>query len=57
MDSETKYKTLIDSPNISPSLIIDKAGRVIAFSSDLKKLLHAITPQSNFFDLFNEIKT
>lgn len=56
MNSETKNKTLVDSPNISPSLIIDKAGRVIAFSSDLKKLLPAITPQSNFFDLFDEVK-
>ena len=56
MNSEKKHKTLIDSPNISPSLIIDKSGRVIAFSSDLKKLLPSITPQSNFFDLFEEIK-
>src|SRR3989339_1393533 len=56
MNSETKHKTLIDSPNISPGLIIDKTGRVIAFSSDLKKLLPAITPQSNFFDLFEEVK-
>ena len=56
MDSETNIKTLIDSPNISPSLIIDKTGRVIAFSSDLKKLLPSITPQSNFFELFDEVK-
>lgn len=56
MNNETKHKTLIDNPNISPSLIIDKSGRVIAFSNDLKKLLPAITPQSNFFDLFDEVK-
>lgn len=56
MNSETKYKTLIDSPNISPSLIIDKTGRVIAFSNDFKKILPSITPQSNFFELFDEVK-
>jgi len=56
MNSETKNKTLVDNPNISPSLIIDKTGRVIAFSSDLKKLLPSINPQSNFFDLFEEVK-
>ena len=56
MNTETTNRTPIDSPNISPSLIIDKTGKVIAFSNDLKKLLPSITPQSNFFDLFDEIK-
>jgi len=56
MSTETTNRTPIDSTDISPSLIIDKSGKVIAFSNDLKKIFPSITPQTNFFELFDEIK-
>ena len=56
MNTATTNRTPIDSTDISPSLIIDKTGKVIAFSNDLKKIFPSITPQTNFFELFDEIK-
>jgi len=55
---ESSTKTLSEIPNTSktPSVIIDKGGKIIAFSSDLKLFLPNISTQSNFFDLFDEQK-
>lgn len=51
-------KTKTSSTNLSgiPSVIIDKGGRIIAFSQEFKKLLPKSNAQANFFELFDEEK-
>ncbi|MBA4405792.1 hypothetical protein C0389_00815 [bacterium] len=39
-----------------PSVIIDKGGRIVAFSQEFKKLIPKSTAQANFFELFDEEK-
>ncbi|PKL82901.1 MAG: hypothetical protein CVV24_07690 [Ignavibacteriae bacterium HGW-Ignavibacteriae-3] len=54
----TVTRTKISNSGISgtPSVIIDKGGKIIALSAEFKKLVPAATAQSIFFELFEEEK-
>jgi PAS domain S-box-containing protein len=56
MTSNVKTHTLQQSLSGTPSVIIDKGGKIIALSPEFKKLVPSSNAQSNFFELFDEDK-
>lgn len=56
MEENKKIKTATTSHSGLPSLLIDKSGRIIALSTEVKKILSIASAQANFFELFDEQK-
>ncbi|MCX6167838.1 MAG: PAS domain S-box protein [Ignavibacteriales bacterium] len=54
MTSNVKTNTLQQSLTGTPSVIIDKGGKIIALSPEFKNLIPASNAQVNFFELFDE---
>jgi PAS domain S-box-containing protein len=54
MSEEKNINEISQSSYDIPSLIIDKSGRIIALNSQVKKIIPSVTPQSNFFEFFDE---
>lgn len=56
MTNNVKTNTLQQNLSGTPSVIIDKGGKIIALSPEFRKLVPSSNAQSNFFELFDEDK-